>query len=103
VVQRNKRDLSSIGNSFNDSNLEENNEAENNGGEITESYGENENNASTFNNDSQRRNKYYFYPKFEQENFVPIKVIDVKMDEANDKVIIYLATDMAKDSYYVVL
>jgi hypothetical protein len=28
--------------------------------------------------------------------------VDVEMDESNDKFIIYLATDMAKDVYYVV-
>lgn len=28
--------------------------------------------------------------------------MDVEIDESNDKVIIYLATDMAKDVYYVV-
>jgi hypothetical protein len=33
---------------------------------------------------------------------VSIKVIDVEADEKNDKIIIYLATEMAKDVYYVV-
>lgn len=45
----------------------------------------------------------FFKNKFkEKENFVPIKIVDVEMDESNDKFIIYLATDMAKDVYYVV-
>jgi hypothetical protein len=35
-------------------------------------------------------------------NFAPIRIIDVENDEANDKIIIYLATEMAKDVYYVV-
>lgn len=38
----------------------------------------------------------------DNENFAPIRIIDVEKDEANDKIIIYLATEMAKDVYYVV-
>lgn len=46
--------------------------------------------------------KQYFYPVLPKEDFIPIKVIDVEIDRSNDKVIIYLATEMKKDIYYIV-
>lgn len=46
--------------------------------------------------------KQYFYPVLPPDDFVPIKVIDVEIDRSNDKVIIYLATEMKKDIYYIV-
>ncbi|KAG5677707.1 hypothetical protein PVAND_007440 [Polypedilum vanderplanki] len=102
VIQRNKRDLSHTEFNSNETIVDANN-----GGEVlndsaeTESIDESTTEGdSIFNNES--RNKTYFYPKFEKENFVPIRIVDVEMDEANDKFIIYLATDMAKDVYYVV-
>ncbi|KAL7045799.1 hypothetical protein ACKWTF_002339 [Chironomus riparius] len=95
VVQRNKRDLNSVNITKTDPN---------NAGEDLDSEESINNNETTSDtsSSSHTRNKTYFYPKFEKENFVPIKIVDVEMDEANDKFIIYLATDMAKDVYYVV-
>lgn len=108
VVQRNKRDLSTqteIELNGNETIVNDNNDFDenNNGGEVMDSDEQPEASEFTVNNGtSQARNKTYFYPKFDTENFVPIRIVDVETDEANDKIIIYLATEMAKDVYYVV-
>lgn len=46
--------------------------------------------------------KQYYYPILPPEDFIPIRVIDVERDESNDKINIYLATEMKKDEFYIV-
>lgn len=46
--------------------------------------------------------KYYFHPVFPPDDFVTIKILDLEFDESNEKMIIYLGTEMKKDIYYIV-
>ncbi|XP_055549676.1 aminopeptidase N-like [Wyeomyia smithii] len=44
----------------------------------------------------------YFHPVFPADDFVTIKILDLEFDESNEKMIIYLGTEMKKDIYYIV-
>ncbi|XP_055598880.1 aminopeptidase Ey-like [Uranotaenia lowii] len=46
--------------------------------------------------------EYYFHPIFPPDDFVTIKIVDLEFDESNEKMIIYLATEMKQDIYYIV-
>ncbi|XP_058460813.1 aminopeptidase N-like isoform X2 [Malaya genurostris] len=58
-------------------------------------------NINTFTNDGAGRSKY-FHPIFPSDDFVTIKILDLEFDESNEKMIIYLGTEMKKDIYYIV-
>lgn len=47
--------------------------------------------------------KKYHHPMLSgDDDFVPIRVTDLEFDEPNDKIFIYLGTEMKKDMYYIV-
>lgn len=46
--------------------------------------------------------EYYHHPVFPPDDFVTIKILDLEFDESNEKMIIYLGTEMKKDIYYIV-
>lgn len=46
--------------------------------------------------------EYYRHPVFPPDDFVTIKILDLEFDESNEKMIIYLGTEMKKDIYYIV-
>uniref|UniRef100_A0A336KLP7 CSON013121 protein n=1 Tax=Culicoides sonorensis TaxID=179676 RepID=A0A336KLP7_CULSO len=48
-----------------------------------------------------RTNRYH-HINLEKDEFIPIKVTDVEHDEANERLFIYLGTEMKKDIYYIV-
>ncbi|XP_055615513.1 aminopeptidase N-like [Toxorhynchites rutilus septentrionalis] len=48
------------------------------------------------------KSKYYHHPVFPSDDFVTIKILDLEFDESNEKMIIYLGTEMKKDIYYIV-
>lgn len=45
---------------------------------------------------------FYHHPVFPPDDFVTIKILDLEFDESNEKMIIYLGTEMKKDIYYIV-
>lgn len=67
---------------------------ENNSAELEDSI-----NATTVTID---KAKYYHHPVFPSDEFVIIKILDLEFDESNEKMIIYLGTEMKKDIYYIV-
>uniref|UniRef100_A0A182NAG3 G-protein coupled receptors family 2 profile 2 domain-containing protein n=1 Tax=Anopheles dirus TaxID=7168 RepID=A0A182NAG3_9DIPT len=48
------------------------------------------------------RSKFYHHPVFPADDFVTIKILDIEFDESNEKMIIFLGTEMKKDIYYIV-
>lgn len=109
TVQRNKRDLSEAFITGNVTTMD--NVMENNGGEVMDDQPEMDVMKQPIENgtiehrkiDSDEINfKQYYYPQLSTKDFVPIRVIDVENDESNDKINIYLATEMKKDIYYTV-
>lgn len=47
-------------------------------------------------------NRYHHPVLTSDEGFIPIKVTDVEHDEANERLFIYLGTEMKVDVYYIV-
>ncbi|XP_058063360.1 aminopeptidase N-like [Anopheles bellator] len=58
--------------------------------------------ASTENATVIDKSKFYHHPVFPTDDFVTIKILDLEFDESNEKMIIYLGTEMKKDIYYIV-
>uniref|UniRef100_A0A182R112 Aminopeptidase n=1 Tax=Anopheles farauti TaxID=69004 RepID=A0A182R112_9DIPT len=48
------------------------------------------------------KSKFYHHPVFPADDFVTIKILDIEFDESNEKMIIFLGTEMKKDIYYIV-
>ncbi|XP_050101249.1 glutamyl aminopeptidase-like [Anopheles aquasalis] len=48
------------------------------------------------------KSKFYHHPVFPADDFVTIKILDLEFDESNEKMIIFLGTEMKKDIYYIV-
>ncbi|KFB52120.1 AGAP000131-PA-like protein [Anopheles sinensis] len=48
------------------------------------------------------KSKFYHHPVFPADDFVTIKILDIEFDESNEKMIIFLGTEMKKESYYIV-
>lgn len=48
-----------------------------------------------------RTNRYH-HINLSKDEFIPIKITDVEIDEANERLFIYLGTEMKKDIYYIV-
>jgi hypothetical protein len=51
---------------------------------------------------SDNSTKYSSRATLSEDDFVTIKVTDLEYDEPNDKLLIYLGTEMKKDIYYIV-
>ncbi|XP_058826209.1 aminopeptidase N-like [Topomyia yanbarensis] len=58
--------------------------------------------STDFYADNATEKNKYFHPIFPSDDFVTIKILDLEFDESNEKMIIYLGTEMKKDIYYIV-